>query len=59
MKKPKEFMELVNFLDKGGMLSQPLIKQHVDYALATGDSGPLYDFLEARSLEWFERVNRE
>ena len=50
MNKSKEFMDLVNFLDKGGMLSQPLIKRYVDYALTTGDSSPLYDFLEAHPV---------
>ena len=46
MKKPKKFMELVKLLKEGRMLSHPLIKRHVDYALVTGDSRALYNFLE-------------
>ncbi len=46
MKKTKKFMETVKLLKEGRMLSHPLIKRHVDYALVTGDSSALYNFLE-------------
>jgi len=46
MKKPKKFMETVKLLKEGQMLSHPLVKRHIDYALVTGDSSPLYEFLE-------------
>jgi hypothetical protein len=46
MKLPQNFMETVKLLKEGGMLSHPLIKQHVDYALTTGDSSPLFNFLD-------------
>ena len=46
MKKPEKFMETVKSLKEGAMLSHPLIKRHVDYALATGDSSPLFNVLK-------------
>ena len=41
-----ESMELIEMLHEGKMLSHPVIQRHVDRALHTGDSKPLYDFLE-------------
>lgn len=39
-------MELVRFLEKGKMLSHPIIHQLVDRALRTGDFGLLQNFIE-------------
>jgi hypothetical protein len=44
------FIELVRFLDEGEMLTNPIIKQLVDRAIATADHNPLYEFLEKFSI---------
>ena len=43
----KECLELVELLQEGRMLSHPLIKRHVDYALTTGDYSNLFRFVES------------
>ena len=40
-------MELIETLHKGNMLSHPLIKRHVHYAMSTGDFNPLERYIES------------
>jgi hypothetical protein len=40
------FVDLVQFLDEGGMLSVPPVKFLVERAISTRDSKPLYEYLE-------------
>ena len=43
---PKEFMKLFEELQEGKMLSNPVIKGHVNYALSTMDQKPLQNYLQ-------------